>query len=57
MLKNEYVDVVNILTPSGLHAKHTIDIVKKYQKHIVVEKPMALRLKEGFCPLLILIVL
>ena len=27
------VDVVNVLTPSGLHPKHVIDIVKKYKKH------------------------
>lgn len=47
MLTNENVDVVNILTPSGLHAQHTIDIVKKYKKHIVVEKPMALRLEDA----------
>ncbi|MGM0472469.1 MAG: Gfo/Idh/MocA family protein [Bacillota bacterium] len=47
MLQQEEIDVVNILTPSGLHAKHTIDIVKKYQKHIVCEKPMALRLEDA----------
>lgn len=41
------IDVVNILTPSGMHAAHTIDIVKKYRKHIVVEKPMALRLEDA----------
>jgi UDP-N-acetyl-2-amino-2-deoxyglucuronate dehydrogenase len=47
MLKNEEVDIVNILTPSGLHPEHTIDIVKKYKKHIIVEKPMALRLSDA----------
>ncbi len=47
MLKSENIDVVNILTPSGLHSKHTIDIVSKYKKHIVVEKPMALLLNEA----------
>lgn len=47
MLENENIDVVNILTPSGLHAKHTIDVVQKYQKHIVCEKPMALRLEDA----------
>jgi predicted dehydrogenase len=47
MLRNEEVDIVNILTPSGLHAKHTIDIVQKYKKHIVCEKPMALRLDDA----------
>jgi len=47
MLKNEDVDIVNILTPSGLHPEHAIDIVKKYKKHIIVEKPMALRLSDA----------
>lgn len=47
MLENHNVDVVNILTESGNHAKHTVDIVKKYQKHIVVEKPMALTLDDA----------
>ena len=47
MLKKEDIDVVNILTPSGLHPEHVIDIVKKYKKHIVCEKPMALRLEDA----------
>ncbi len=40
------IDCVNILTPSGLHAKHAIDVAK-YKKHIVVEKPMALTLEDA----------
>ena len=47
MLKTVDVDVVSILTESGNHARHTIDIVKKYRKHIVVEKPMALLLDDA----------
>ncbi|MTI59286.1 MAG: Gfo/Idh/MocA family oxidoreductase [Firmicutes bacterium] len=47
MLQNEEIDVVNVLTPSGLHARHTVDIVKKYKKHIVCEKPMALKLEDA----------
>lgn len=46
MLKREEVDVVSILTPSGLHAKHVIDIAP-YRKHIIVEKPMALQLEDA----------
>jgi len=41
------IDVVSILTESGNHARHTIDIVQKYKKHIVVEKPMALSLEQA----------
>jgi predicted dehydrogenase len=47
MLKKEQIDIVNILTPSGYHAKHTIDIVKKYQKNIICEKPLALKLEDA----------
>lgn len=46
MLENEDIDIVSILTPSGLHAKHTIEIAK-YKKHIIVEKPMALTLEDA----------
>jgi len=47
MLQKEDVEIVNILTESGYHPDHTIDIVKKYRKHIVCEKPMALRLEDA----------
>lgn len=47
MLQKENVDVVDILTESGNHARNTIDVVQKYQKHIVVEKPMALTLEDA----------
>jgi UDP-N-acetyl-2-amino-2-deoxyglucuronate dehydrogenase len=47
MLSEVEADVVSILTPSGMHAAQTIDIVRKYKKHIVVEKPMALRLEDA----------
>ena len=47
MLRTEDIDVVNILTESGNHARHTIEVVEKYQKHIVVEKPMALSLSDA----------
>jgi len=45
--KHPEIDVVNILTESGNHAIHAIDIVSKYKKHIVVEKPMALTISDA----------
>ncbi|WP_147819498.1 Gfo/Idh/MocA family protein [Salidesulfovibrio onnuriiensis] len=42
----EKIDVISILTESGLHALHTIQMAR-YRKHIVVEKPMALRLADA----------
>ena len=46
MMQNQPVDVVSVLTESGYHAKHVINLAK-YGKHIVVEKPMALTLDDA----------
>jgi UDP-N-acetyl-2-amino-2-deoxyglucuronate dehydrogenase len=46
MLKAPGIDVVSVLTPSGMHAEHTIQIARS-KRHIVVEKPMALRLEDA----------
>ena len=40
------IDVVNILTPTGFHAEHAVKVAT-YKKHIVVEKPMAMRLEDA----------
>lgn len=44
MLQKENIDVVNILTPSGMHWDIAIDIMNM-GKHVVVEKPMALKIR------------
>ena len=46
MMQREDIDVVSILTPSGLHAEHLLAIAP-YRKHVVVEKPMALSLDDA----------
>ena len=46
MMRRENPDIVSVLTPSGLHAEHTIALAP-YGKHIVVEKPMALTLDDA----------
>lgn len=46
MMQNEDIDVVSVLTESGYHARHVINLAK-YGKHIVVEKPMALTLDDA----------
>lgn len=43
---NADIDVICILTPSGLHAQHTLSLAC-YRKHVVVEKPMALTLEDA----------
>lgn len=46
MLEQADIDVVSVLTESGYHAEHVIQIAK-HKKHIVVEKPMALTLDDA----------
>ncbi len=45
MKRHPEIEVVDILTPTGYHARHVIDLAQ-YRKHIVVEKPMALSVKD-----------
>ena len=46
MMQKQTIDVVSVLTESGYHANHVINLAK-YGKHIVVEKPMALTLDDA----------
>lgn len=46
MLKRDDVDVVNILTPSGMHAEMASDAARA-GKHVVVEKPMDIHLHKA----------
>jgi len=46
MMSTCEIDVVVVLTESGNHAGHVIDLAA-YGKHIVVEKPMALTLDDA----------
>ncbi|WP_460593716.1 Gfo/Idh/MocA family protein [Geomonas sp. Red276] len=46
MMAQVDIDIVNILTESGNHARHTIELAP-YGRHIVVEKPMALKLSDA----------
>lgn len=46
LLERHDVDVVNICTPSGLHAQMAIEAMQA-GKHVIVEKPMALSLADA----------
>jgi predicted dehydrogenase len=39
------IDVVSVLTPTGYHARHVIDMAR-HGRHFVVEKPMALSVAD-----------
>lgn len=47
MLQRETTDVVSVITPSGMHSWHVVDVIQRYGKHIVVEKPLTLRLEDA----------
>lgn len=40
------IDIISILTPSGIHYQNVAELVK-YGKPLIVEKPIALQLKEA----------
>lgn len=46
LLQDERVDIVNICTESGFHAKIAIEAMRA-GKHVLVEKPMAMSLAEA----------
>lgn len=46
LLSRADVDAVCVLTPSGMHAEHAIAAARA-GKHVIVEKPMALRLDDA----------
>jgi len=46
MLAMPGIDAVSVLTPSGMHAEHAIQVAKS-GRHVVVEKPMALTLTDA----------
>ena len=42
-------DIISILTPSGLHPKHAIEVAENTDaKYIVIEKPISLTLREAY---------
>ena len=45
MIEKTEPHVLNILTPSGIHAENILELIS-FHKHFVVEKPLALRLDQ-----------
>jgi UDP-N-acetyl-2-amino-2-deoxyglucuronate dehydrogenase len=37
------ISVVAVVTPSGMHFEHATDIMQRYRKHVIVEKPTFMR--------------
>lgn len=45
MIQKTGTDVLNVLTPSGVHGENILELIR-FNKHFVVEKPLALRLDQ-----------
>ena len=41
------IDVVAIVTPSGMHFEHALHAVETYGKSVVIEKPVVMRISQG----------
>lgn len=39
LIENPEINTVAIVTPSGMHYEHALDIISRYRKNIIVEKP------------------
>ena len=46
MINECKLDLVAILTPSGMHYEHAIDIIKNHKIDLIIEKPPTLRVKN-----------
>jgi len=46
MLRHKDIDIIAVCTPSGLHPWHGIQAAR-YGKHLLVEKPIAVRVKQA----------
>lgn len=41
------IDVVVIMTPSGSHFEQAMDVLQRYKKNLLIEKPMVMTLAQG----------
>ncbi|WP_193186441.1 Gfo/Idh/MocA family protein [Nisaea sediminum] len=41
------IDVVSVLTPSGMHVEHALDVVQTYKRNVAIEKPLAMTPAQG----------
>lgn len=45
--KHHDIEVVSIVTPSGLHYEQAYEIVTQFHKHVAIEKPIVMTLEQG----------
>ena len=48
MLNNHpEIDIVSVITPSGLHFDQSLDLIEVYKKNVLIEKPIVMTVSEG----------
>ena len=40
------IDVVAVITPSGMHFEHAMEVMERYGKHVIMEKPAFMRPRQ-----------
>lgn len=44
---NKEIDIVSIITPSGMHFHHAKDIILNHKKNLIIEKPFVMKVSQG----------
>ncbi len=40
------IDIVAVITPSGMHFEHAMEVMERYGKHVIMEKPAFMRPRQ-----------
>jgi UDP-N-acetyl-2-amino-2-deoxyglucuronate dehydrogenase len=43
LTENSHINTVAVITPSGMHYEHVLDIISRYRVNVIVEKPTFMR--------------
>ena len=47
MAAHPEIDIVSVITPSGMHFEHASEMIERYAKHVIVEKPTFMRPEQA----------
>ena len=47
LTENPDIAVVNIITPSGMHFEHAMDVIKTHRRNVLIEKPVVMTMEQG----------
>jgi UDP-N-acetyl-2-amino-2-deoxyglucuronate dehydrogenase len=47
LIKHKEINLVIIATPSGMHYEHARDVIIKFKKNLIIEKPLTLKINQA----------